>query len=92
MSASDSQSSVLGFEFSSDHRLDLFVGRTTCTELTYLDTLATSQLIASCQLGLSNLVLFIISVSNYLSALPVNLKLEKLSARPLSSAGSHATP
>lgn len=89
---SDSQSGVAGFEFSSDHRLYLFVGRTTCTELTYLDTLTTSQLIASCQLGLSNLVLFIISVSNYLSALPVNLKLEKLSAGPLSSAGSHATP
>ena len=89
---SDSQFGVPGFEFSSDHRLDLFVGRTTCTELTYLDTLVTSQLIASCQLGLSNLVLFIISVSNYLSALPVNLKLEKLSVRPLSSAGSHATP
>ena len=89
---SDSQPGVPGFEFSSDHRLDLFFGRTTCTELTYLDTLVTSQLIASCQLGLSNLVLFIISVSNYLSALPANLKLEKLSAHPLSSAGSHATP
>ena len=89
---SDSQSGVPGFQFSFDHRLDLFVGRTTCTELTYLDTLATSQLIASCQLGLSNLVLFMISVSNYLSALPVNLKLEKLSARLLSSAGSQATP
>ena len=89
---SDSQPSVPRFEFSSDHCLDLFFGRTTCTELTYLDTLATSQRIAPCQLGLTILVLFIISVSNYLSALPANLKLEKLSGRPLSSAGSHATP